>query len=45
MITEEVAALIERILNEGNNVEIAIRNGKLVIWAVGSKKKYEGPVR
>ncbi len=32
---------INEILSRGKGVEIAVRNGKLVIWEVSSKKKYE----
>lgn len=40
----ETLALIEAILNSGKTVEIAVRNGKVIIWAVSSKKKYEKPI-
>ena len=40
----ETLALIETILNSGKTVEIAVRNGKVIIWAVSSKKKYEKPI-
>ena len=32
---------INEILSRGKGVEIAIRNGKLVVWELNSKKKYE----
>lgn len=32
---------IEAILKSGKNVEIAIRNGKLIVWVVNSKKRCE----
>lgn len=32
---------INEILSRGKGVEIAVRNGKLVIWEMNSKKKYE----
>lgn len=32
---------INSILSRGGGVEIAVRNGKLVIWETSSKKKYE----
>lgn len=35
---------IEEILQSGKSVEIAVRNGKIVVWAVASKKKIETPV-
>ena len=43
-ITREVIKQIEDILRSGKSVEIAIRNGKLVVWAVSSKKRYETTV-
>ena len=32
---------INEILSRGKGVEIAVRNGKLVVWELNSKKKYE----
>ena len=32
---------INEILSRGKGVEIAVRNGKLVIWEMNSKKTYE----
>lgn len=32
---------INEILSRGKRVEIAVRNGKLVVWETASKKKYE----
>ncbi len=32
---------INEILSRGKGVEIAVRNGKLVVWETNSKKKYE----
>lgn len=32
---------IEQILSSGRDVQAAVRNGHLVIWEVGSKKKYD----
>ena len=32
---------INEILSRGKGVEFAVRNGKLVIWEMNSKKKYE----
>ena len=32
---------IEQILSSGKDVQAAVRNGHLVIWEVGSKKKYD----
>ena len=40
-LSREMIRQIEDILAAGKTVEIAIRNGKLIIWAVSSKKKYE----
>ena len=39
-LVPELIKAIEEILNSGKTVEIAVRNGKLVLWAVNSKKKY-----
>ena len=44
MLDEESIAVIEEILRKGNSAEIAIRNGKVVIWSVASKKKSEKPL-
>ena len=43
-LVPELIRAIEEILNSGKTVEIAVRNGKLVLWAVSSKKKYEPPI-
>ena len=32
---------INKILSRGKGVEIAVRNGKLVVWELSSKKQYE----
>lgn len=32
---------INEILSRGKGVELAVRNGKLVVWETASKKKYE----
>jgi len=40
----ELVATIEEILKQGKSVEIAVRNGKIVVWAVANKKKYEQPI-
>lgn len=32
---------IEEILSSGRDVQAAVRNGHLVIWEVGSKKRYD----
>lgn len=43
MITLSPKAIqeINEILSRGKGVEIAVRNGKLVVWELNSKKKYE----
>lgn len=43
-LVPELIREIEEILKAGKTVEIAVRNGKIVVWAVASKKKYEQPV-
>lgn len=43
-LVPELIRAIEEILNSGKTVEIAVRNGKIVLWAVNSKKKYEQPI-
>lgn len=35
---------INEILSKGKVVEIAVRNGRLVIWENSSKKKYEAAI-
>jgi hypothetical protein len=42
-LVPELIRAIEEILSSGKTVEIAVRNGKIVVWAVASKKKYEQP--
>lgn len=42
-LVPELIRAIEEILSAGKTVEIAVRNGKIVVWAVNSKKKYEQP--
>ena len=32
---------INEILSRGKGVEVAVRNGRLVIWELSSKKRYE----
>lgn len=32
---------INEALSRGKSVEVAYRNGKLIIWEVSNKKKYE----
>lgn len=43
-LVPEIVRAIEDILKSGKTVEIAVRNGKVVLWAVSSKKKYEQPI-
>lgn len=43
-LVPELIRAIEEILNGGKTVEIAVRNGKIVVWANSSKKKYEQPI-
>lgn len=40
-ITDEVIEEIKKILDRGKGVEIGVRGGKLIIWELESKKKYE----
>lgn len=35
---------IEKTLTEGKSVEIAVRNGNVVLWSVTSKKRIEMPI-
>lgn len=44
-LTKETVAEIESILEQGKSVEIAVRNGKIVVWAVTNKKKIEQPIK
>ncbi len=44
MLDAECIAIIEEIIKKGNSAEIAVRNGKIVIWSVNSKKKHEKPI-
>ena len=32
---------INEILSRGKGVEVAVRNGRLVVWELNSKKQYE----
>lgn len=43
-LTPEAVRQIEEILTAGKTVEIAERHGKVIVWAVSSKKKYEQPI-
>lgn len=40
-LSPKAVQMINEILSHGKGVEIAVHNGKLVIWEVNSKKKYE----
>lgn len=40
-LNKELIRQIEQILANGKNAELAIRNGKVILWSVTSKKKYE----
>lgn len=44
MLDAECIAIIEEIIKKGNSAEVAVRNGKIVIWSVNSKKKHEKPI-
>lgn len=41
LVTPEAVRTMNEILSRGKGVEIAVRNGKLVVWETASKKKYE----
>ena len=43
-LTNELIRQIEQILSQGRTVEMAVRNGKVILWSVNSKKKYELPI-
>ena len=40
-LSQTAVAKINEILSGGKEVQIAVRNRKLIIWAVQSKKQYE----
>ena len=40
-LTAKAVQEINEILSRGKGVEIAVRNGKVVVWETASKKKYE----
>lgn len=42
-VSQFTMKVVENLLNEGKHVELALINGKIVVWAVSSKKKYEQP--
>ena len=41
IIDDSAKEKLEEILARNKNAEIGIRNGKLVIWELESRKKYE----
>lgn len=43
-LNNEIIRQIEQILSQGRSVEMAVRNGKVILWSVNSKKKYELPI-
>ena len=43
-LSKDIIRQIEQILASGRNAELAIRNGKVILWSVNSKKKYEQPI-
>lgn len=44
-LSPKAIATLNEILSRGKEVEIAVRNGRLVIWETSSHKKYEVAVR
>ena len=40
-LSEKAIDEINELLTSGKTVEIAVRNGRLIIWETKSKKKYE----
>ena len=40
-LSPKAIATLNEILSRGKEVEIAVRNGRLVIWETSSHKKYE----
>ena len=44
MLDEKAKQVIEELLLSGKTVEIAIRNGNIIVWETRSKKKYEATV-
>lgn len=43
-LTPEMIRAIEEILDQEKTAEVALRKGKIVVWQVASKKKYEQPI-
>lgn len=44
MLDEKTIKAIEEILSANRTVELAVRNGKVIVWEMRSKKKYEAAV-
>ena len=44
LVTPEAVRAMNEILSRGKGVELAVRNGKVVIWETASKKKYEAVI-
>lgn len=43
-LTPELLKAIEDIVNRRNRAEVGVKNGKLCVWEVQSKTKYERPL-
>lgn len=44
LVTPEAVQTMNEILSRGKGVELAVRNGRLVLWETASKKKYEAVI-
>lgn len=44
MLDEKTIKAIEEILIANRTAELAVRNGKVIVWETRSKKKYEATV-
>ena len=44
MLDEKTKQKIVEILSADKTAEVGIRNGKIIVWEVSSKKKYETAV-
>ena len=44
MLDEKTIKAIEEILSADKTAELAIKNGKVIVWETRSKKKYEATV-
>lgn len=40
-LSQAAVQIINEMLSCGKGVEIAVRNGRLIIWETSSRKKYE----